>query len=97
MGVIHGGRDQAERSAALEEFVGGTLGILVATSLAARGIDVPRLGFVVQYSAPQDATEYVHRVGRTGRAGASGIAVTLATREDAAICPILIKQLENAN
>ena len=72
--------DQAKREAILERLRKGTLRFLVATDVAGRGIDVPELSHVFQYEPPEDPESYIHRSGRTGRAGATGIAITLATR-----------------
>jgi len=75
--AIHGGRSQAQRDRALEAFRAGKVRALVATDVAARGIHVDDVGCVVQYDLPADAKDYVHRAGRTGRAGALGMVVTL--------------------
>ncbi len=75
---IHGARSQAQRERALEAFRGGKVAALVATDVAARGIHVDGVGVVVHWDPPADAKDYVHRSGRTGRAGASGTVVTLA-------------------
>ncbi len=79
---IHGGRTQGQRTTALSEFKTGRIRVLVATDIAARGIDVTEIGHVINYDLPQVAEDYVHRIGRTGRAGASGHAVSLLTPED---------------
>jgi ATP-dependent RNA helicase RhlE len=75
--AIHGNKSQNARQAALKGFASGNVRILVATDIAARGIDVPGITHVVNYELPDDAENYVHRIGRTGRNGASGIAITL--------------------
>jgi ATP-dependent RNA helicase RhlE len=75
--VIHGNKSQNARQRALNGFRDGSVRILVATDIAARGIDVPGITHVVNYDLPDEAESYVHRVGRTGRNGADGIAVTL--------------------
>ncbi len=77
--AIHGDLSQAQREKVLKKFRDKKLTILVATDVAARGIDVDNLTHVINYSLPQDPESYVHRIGRTGRAGKSGIAVTLIT------------------
>jgi superfamily II DNA/RNA helicase len=74
---IHGGRSQAQRDRALDAFRSGRVRALVATDVAARGIHVDGVACVVQYDLPADAKDYVHRAGRTGRAGAEGMVVTL--------------------
>ena len=81
--VIHGNRSQSQRVAALEAFRRGNTRALVATDIAARGIDVEGISHVVNYDVPMQAEDYVHRIGRTGRASAVGHAYTLATPEDA--------------
>jgi len=75
--AIHGNKSQNARQAALKGFAGGRVRILVATDIAARGIDVQGITHVVNYDLPDDPENYVHRIGRTGRNGASGIAITL--------------------
>jgi ATP-dependent RNA helicase RhlE len=75
--AIHGDKAQGARQRALDEFKQGKVRILVATDIAARGLDISELPYVVNYDLPQVAEDYVHRIGRTGRAGLSGIAVTL--------------------
>jgi len=80
--VIHGNRSQNQRVAALEGFREGRTRVLVATDIAARGIDVEGITHVVNYDVPSQPEDYVHRIGRTGRAAAIGEAYTLATPED---------------
>jgi ATP-dependent RNA helicase RhlE len=80
--AIHGDRSQKERFEALEKFRAGQVRILIATDVAARGIDVDGITHVVNYDVPRSLEDYVHRVGRTARAGESGIAITLVTPED---------------
>nr|WP_082092691.1 DEAD/DEAH box helicase [Devosia epidermidihirudinis] len=75
--AIHGNKSQNARQAALKGFASGDVRILVATDIAARGIDVPGITHVVNYELPDDPENYVHRIGRTGRNGASGAAITL--------------------
>lgn len=75
---IHGDRSQAQRNAALRSFSEGHHRILVATDVAARGIDVPNIAHVVNFDLPKVAEDFVHRIGRTGRASASGVASTFA-------------------
>lgn len=76
---IHGDRTQAQRNAALRSFSQGRERVLVATDVAARGIDVPHVAHVVNYDMPKEAEDFVHRVGRTGRMAATGVASTFAT------------------
>jgi ATP-dependent RNA helicase DDX46/PRP5 len=73
---IHGGKDQVDRDSAISDFKHGVVSLLIATSVAARGLDVKQLKLVINYDAPNHMEDYVHRVGRTGRAGNSGTAVT---------------------
>jgi ATP-dependent RNA helicase DDX46/PRP5 len=75
--TIHGAKDQTDRSEAINDFKQGSLPILIATSVAARGLDVPNLAMVFNFDCPTHLEDYVHRCGRTGRAGNKGTAVTL--------------------
>ena len=77
--AIHGDKTQDERMKALEAFKAGTIEVLVATDVAARGLDIVELPAVINYDVPFNAEDYIHRIGRTGRAGASGLAVMLMT------------------
>jgi len=79
---IHGNRSQAQRTLALAGFKSGEYPVLVATDIAARGIDVSELGHVVNFDVPVAAEDYIHRVGRTGRAEATGEAFTFVSREE---------------
>jgi ATP-dependent RNA helicase RhlE len=79
---IHGNRSQSQRTAALAGFKNGTFPVLVATDIAARGIDVDQLGHVVNFDVPQAPDDYIHRVGRTGRAEATGEAFTFVAPEE---------------
>jgi ATP-dependent RNA helicase RhlE len=81
--VIHGNKSQAARVKALEEFKRGRVAVLVATDIAARGLDIAQLPLVVNFDLPLVAEDYVHRAGRTGRAGHPGRAVSLVTAEEA--------------
>jgi len=80
--VIHGNKSQGARTKALADFKGGRVRVLVATDIAARGLDIAQLPLVVNFDLPLVAADYVHRVGRTGRAGATGRAVSLVTPGD---------------
>lgn len=75
--VIHGSKTSGERSRALEGFKEGKIRVLVATDIAARGLDIPSLKVVINYDIPHVAGDFIHRVGRTGRAGTKGLAITL--------------------
>ena len=77
--TIHGDRSQSQRSAALKKFSDGKARVLVATDVAARGIDVSNIAHVVNFDLPNGSDDFVHRIGRTGRAGAKGIATTFVT------------------
>jgi ATP-dependent RNA helicase DeaD len=76
--AIHGGMEQRQRDRVMGRFREGTLDLLVATDVAARGLDIERLSHVINYDVPASADTYVHRIGRTGRAGRGGTAITLA-------------------
>jgi ATP-dependent RNA helicase RhlE len=75
--VIHGGKSSGERNRALEGFKERKIRVLVATDIAARGLDIPHLEVVMNYDIPHVTGDYIHRIGRTGRAGAEGLAITL--------------------
>jgi len=79
---IHGGLRQNERDRVMEQFKAGELRVLVATNVAARGIDIHEVSHVVNYDFPQSTEEYIHRIGRTGRAGREGTAVTFVSEWD---------------
>ena len=80
--AIHGDKSQTERLAVLEKFKKGEVGVLVATDVAARGLDIAELPAVINFDVPYSPEDYVHRIGRTGRAGASGQAIMLMTAEE---------------
>src|SRR3954465_1129371 len=90
VGALHGDMHQKERTRTLNRVRDGSVRVLVATDVAARGIDVPGINLVVNYDAPRLAEDYVHRIGRTGRAGRAGVAVTFLGREDRS----LVRQIE---
>jgi ATP-dependent RNA helicase RhlE len=83
--AIHGNRSQSQREKALGRFHSGSIDTLVATDVAARGIDVDDVTHVINFDAPEDRDTYVHRVGRTGRAGRHGIGITLVTGEQSKV------------
>ena len=89
-GALHGDMHQSDRTRTLNQMRDGRVRVLVATDVAARGIDVPGINLVVNYDAPRQAEDYVHRIGRTGRAGRAGIAVTFLGHADRH----LVKQIE---
>src|SRR3954453_18344748 len=83
VGQIQGDMEQAARIAEFDRFKAGDIKILVASDVAARGLDVKDVSHVINFDVPWQPDDYIHRIGRTGRAGATGIAISLATREDA--------------
>lgn len=93
---IHGGKDQVDRDSTIADFKSGVCPVLVATSVAARGLDVKQLKLVVNYDAPNHLEDYVHRAGRTGRAGNTGTAVTFITEEQENCAPGIAKALEQS-
>ena len=80
--AIHGDKSQLERMQALDSFKQGKVSVLIATDVAARGLDIDHLPMVINYEIPHAAEDYVHRIGRTGRAGASGTAISLVSPEE---------------
>jgi ATP-dependent RNA helicase RhlE len=80
--AIHGNKSQGARTKALDGFKSGTVSVLVATDIAARGLDIPLLPHVINFELPNIAEDYVHRIGRTGRAGASGEALSLVSADE---------------
>ncbi|CAI8594518.1 unnamed protein product [Vicia faba] len=95
--AIHGDKSQADRDHVLNQFRSGRTPVLVATDVAARGLDVKDIRVVVNFDFPTGVEDYVHRIGRTGRAGATGIAYTFFGDQDAKHASDLIKILEGAN
>ncbi|MDM8300027.1 DEAD/DEAH box helicase [Collinsella tanakaei] len=81
-GTIHGDRSQAQRERALQEFREGKVQVLVATDVLARGIDITDVRYVVNFDVPEEPTDYIHRIGRTGRAGEEGWSLTFVTPDD---------------
>ncbi|XP_058180345.1 ATP-dependent RNA helicase-like protein DB10 [Rhododendron vialii] len=95
--AIHGDKSQGERDYVLNQFRSGRSPILVATDVAARGLDIKDIRMVINYDFPTGVEDYVHRIGRTGRAGATGVAFTFLSEQDAKHASDLIKVLEGAN
>jgi ATP-dependent RNA helicase RhlE len=91
--VIHGNKSQGARNRALGDFKAGRVSVLVATDIAARGLDIAQLPLVVNYDLPLVAADYVHRVGRTGRAGRPGRAVSLVDAADRGLLPAIQRLL----
>ena len=88
--TIHGDKEQTDRLTVLNEFKNGTIKVLIATDVSARGIDIPNVDYVVNYDLPDQAENYVHRVGRTGRADNKGFAVSFCSNEEKE----LLKEIE---
>jgi superfamily II DNA/RNA helicase len=80
--ALHGDMDQSARTAALEQFRKGEVTVLVASDVAARGLDIPEVSHIFNFDVPHHPDDYVHRIGRTGRAGRSGIAITIVSPSD---------------
>ncbi|CAL9734926.1 ATP-dependent RNA helicase Ded1p [Monosporozyma servazzii] len=95
--AIHGDRTQIERERALGAFKSGVADILVATAVAARGLDIPNVTLVINYDLPSDIDDYVHRIGRTGRAGNTGTAVSFFNGNNSNITRGLVDLLKEAN
>ncbi|PBP18641.1 dead box ATP-dependent rna helicase [Diplocarpon rosae] len=93
---IHGGKDQIDRDSTIDDFKAGIVPIMIATSVAARGLDVKQLKLVVNFDAPNHLEDYVHRAGRTGRAGAKGTAVTFITEDQEQYSVGIAKALEQS-
>ena len=88
--VIHGGKSSGVRTRALSDFKEGRVRVLVATDIAARGLDIPTLPVVINYDIPHVTGDYIHRIGRTGRAGKSGLAITLVSPKE----EVALKEVE---
>jgi ATP-dependent RNA helicase DDX46/PRP5 len=91
---LHGAKDQTDRESTIMDFKSNVCNLMIATSVAARGLDVKELELVVNYDVPNHYEDYVHRVGRTGRAGRKGCAVTFISVEEERYAPDLVKALE---
>jgi ATP-dependent RNA helicase DDX23/PRP28 len=90
---LHSGKTQEQREAALNSLRAGDADLLVATDLAGRGIDVPDVSLVINYQMANTIEAYVHRIGRTGRAGKQGVAFTFLTNDDAEVMCVLFPPL----
>ena len=95
--AIHGDLSQPQRTDALDSFKKGKVPLLIATDVAARGLDIPQVEYVLNYSFPLTVEDYVHRIGRTGRGGASGISHTFFTDDDKGLAGALVGVLQEAN
>ncbi|KAJ1976319.1 hypothetical protein H4R34_004022 [Dimargaris verticillata] len=95
--AIHGNKNQTQRIAALDSFKQGTAPLLVATDVAARGLDIPMVEYVINYTFPLTIDDYIHRIGRTGRAGNKGLSHTFFTEHDKAHSGELYNILKTAN
>jgi len=93
--AIHGNKSQNARTRALSDFKSGRVTVLVATDIAARGIDIDQLPMVINFDLPMVAADYVHRIGRTGRAGSEGMAVSLVSHEEAGLLRDIRKLLKD--
>lgn len=93
---IHGGKDQIDRDSTIEDFKAGVVPIMIATSVAARGLDVKQLKLVVNFDTPNHLEDYVHRAGRTGRAGNIGTAVTFITEDQGRYAGNIAKALRES-
>ena len=93
--AIHGNKSQNQRQAALKDFKNGKIKLLVATDIAARGIDIDSLQYVINFSVPNVAETYVHRIGRSGRAGKEGVAITISEAEDNAFVRDIQRLIKN--
>lgn len=94
---IHGDKGQVERTEALSDFRSGKQPLLIATDVAARGLDIPNVEFVINYSFPLTIEDYVHRIGRTGRGGKKGVSHTLFTASDKSHAGELVNVLRESN
>ncbi|MBE2293049.1 MAG: RNA helicase, partial [Xanthomonadaceae bacterium] len=92
--AIHGNKSQGQRQRALSDFKAGKVKVLVATDIAARGIDIDQLPRVINFDLPMVAEDYVHRIGRTGRNGSSGEALSLVSQEDAKYLRQIVRLLD---
>jgi superfamily II DNA/RNA helicase len=93
-GALHGDMDQKSRMETLDAFKGNRLTLLVASDVAARGLDIPAVSHVFNFDVPTHAEDYIHRIGRTGRAGRSGISVTLAQPSDGKYLDAIVKLIQ---
>ncbi|KAF9160926.1 mRNA splicing protein prp28 [Actinomortierella ambigua] len=95
--TLHGGKQQEQREAALEQLRNGRMDVLVATEVAGRGIDIPNVSLVVNFDMAKNIEEYTHRIGRTGRAGKSGVAITFLSSSDTDVYYDLKQMLQKSS
>merc|ERR1719198_430757 len=94
---VHGDKDQRQRERALNAFKTGRIDVIIGTDVLGRGIDVPEVIHVINYDAPDDIEDYTHRIGRTGRAGHTGLATTMINDRDGSIARDLYDMLQTSN
>eukprot|EP01100_Stratorugosa_tubuloviscum_P006819 TRINITY_DN289_c0_g2_i4.p1 TRINITY_DN289_c0_g2~~TRINITY_DN289_c0_g2_i4.p1 ORF type:complete len:481 (+),score=226.56 TRINITY_DN289_c0_g2_i4:122-1564(+) len=97
IGVLHGDKTQERREAVIGAFKRGDIRVVVATDVAARGLDIKDVSCVINYDTPASAEQYIHRIGRTARAGANGVSETFISERDSRIIPSLLKVLQQSN
>ncbi|CAL1414561.1 unnamed protein product [Linum trigynum] len=95
--AIHGDKVQMERERALRSFKAGVTPILVATDVASRGLDIPNVSHVINFDLPKDIDDYVHRIGRTGRAGKSGLATAFFSDQNMSLAKPLVELMKESN
>ncbi|MQL75652.1 hypothetical protein Taro_008042, partial [Colocasia esculenta] len=95
--AIHGNRTQSEREQALRSFKSGNTPFMVATDVVGRGLDIPHVAHVINYDLPKDIDDYVHRIGRTGRAGKTGLATALFNEGNQPLAKSLVELMLEAN
>ena len=95
--VLHGGQDQTDREYTIIDFKKGIRNIMVATSICARGLDIKSLVLVINFNCPNHLEDYIHRIGRTGRAGNRGTAITFIVPEEESFAPELVKVMQISN
>ncbi len=93
---LHGGKDQVDREQAISDFKAGYIPIVIATSIAARGLDVKELKLVINYDCPNHMEDYIHRAGRTGRAGNKGVCMTFITPEQERFSVDIVRALKSS-
>ena len=94
---IHGDKLQVERQKAIKKFSSGEIPILVATDVASRGLDFPNVSYVFNFDMPKNIEDYIHRIGRTGRVGNKGKAISFYNENNKQIAEALVKELKKAN